>query len=111
MGKKRKKRKFNIVKFLIVVFIIYIIGFILYKVLLMPIKHIRVLNTTYLKDQDILNTAKIDDYPSFFLLLLPQLKNLYLKIRLSRMLKSKRNGFVNFIFILKKIRFYFITVH
>ncbi|HHT38361.1 MAG TPA: FtsQ-type POTRA domain-containing protein [Mollicutes bacterium] len=66
MGKKRKKRKFNIVKFLIVVFIIYIIGFILYKVLLMPIKHIRVLNTTYLKDQDILNTAKIDDYPSFF---------------------------------------------
>lgn len=67
MRKKDKKRRFNFVKFLLVLIILYIVGFGVYNLSMLPIKHIRILDTTYLKDQDILREAKIDNYPSFLL--------------------------------------------
>ncbi|HHX16778.1 MAG TPA: FtsQ-type POTRA domain-containing protein [Mollicutes bacterium] len=65
MEKRKQKKKFNVVKFLIFIIVLYIIGFGIYKIITMPIRHIRILNTTYLQDQDILEMAKLDDYPSF----------------------------------------------
>lgn len=67
MKKRDKKRRFNFVKFLLVLIVLYIVGFGIYNLAMIPIKHIRVLDTTYLKDQDVLRTAKIDNYPSFLL--------------------------------------------
>lgn len=67
MEKKNKKRKFNFVKFILTLIVLYILGFGLYSLTKMPIKHIRILNTTYLNDQSILKEAKIDNYPSFIL--------------------------------------------
>jgi cell division protein FtsQ len=67
MKKKDKKRRFNFVKFLLVLIVLYIAGFGVYNLAMLPIKHIRILNTTYLKDQDILREAKLDNYPSFLL--------------------------------------------
>jgi cell division septal protein FtsQ len=63
----RKKRRFNIVKLLLALIVLYITGYFIYNLAMIPIKHIRILNTTYLSDQEILNTTKIDNYPSFFL--------------------------------------------
>jgi len=67
MKKRNKKRRFNFVKFLLVLIVLYIAGFGVYKLAMLPIRHIRILNTTYLKDQDILREAKLDNYPSFLL--------------------------------------------
>lgn len=67
MVKKKRRRKFNVIKFFIVLICIYIMGFGGYQLMTLPIKHIRILNTTYLHDQNILREAQLDDYPSFFL--------------------------------------------
>jgi cell division septal protein FtsQ len=65
--KTRKKRKFNIIKFLLALLIFYLLGYLIYNLTMIPIKHIRILNTTYLSDEEILKTSKMDNYPSFFL--------------------------------------------
>lgn len=75
MKKKNKKRKFNWVKFLLALAVLYILGFGVYNLSVMPIKHIRILNTTYLNDQSILKEAKLDDYPSFLLTTAASIKN------------------------------------
>ncbi|MFA5409669.1 MAG: FtsQ-type POTRA domain-containing protein [Bacilli bacterium] len=67
MAKKNKKHRFNLIKFLLFAIALYIVGFGVYQLTMMPIKHIRILNTTYLSDQSILREAKIDNYPSFLL--------------------------------------------
>jgi len=65
--KKGNKRRFNFVKFFLVLFVLYIFGYAIYGLTEFPIKHIRILNTTYLSDQDILKEAELDNYPSFLL--------------------------------------------
>ncbi|NLD79095.1 MAG: FtsQ-type POTRA domain-containing protein [Mollicutes bacterium] len=67
MKKTKTRKKFNLLKFLIIAMVIYIIGFLVYSFFTFPIKNIRVYNSTILSDQEILRISKIDDYPSFFL--------------------------------------------
>lgn len=67
MKKEKTRKKFNLLKFLIIAMVIYIIGFLVYSFFTFPIKNIRVYNSTILSDQEILRISKIDDYPSFFL--------------------------------------------
>lgn len=67
MKKRSKKSRFNVVKFFLVLVIVYLVGFSVYKLVGMPIRHLRVLNNSYLKEQSILRETKLDDYPSFFL--------------------------------------------
>lgn len=64
---KQRKRKFNFIKFLLVIIILYILGFGIYNLVMIPIKNILVFNNNYLSDQEILREAKIDNYPSFIL--------------------------------------------
>ncbi len=64
-SKKIRKRKFNFLKFLIFCLFIYLIASILFYVLDKPIKNIVILNNYYIADEEIIETAKIDDYPSF----------------------------------------------
>ncbi|MFA5696796.1 MAG: hypothetical protein WC917_05160, partial [Bacilli bacterium] len=67
MKKAKTRKKFNLLKFLIIAMVIYIIGFLVYSFFTFPIKNIRVYNSIILSDQEILRISKIDDYPSFFL--------------------------------------------
>lgn len=75
MAKKGKRKRFNILKLLIVLFSLYVLGFGVYKLAFLPIRHIRILNTTFLEDQAILKSAKLDNYPSFLLTTSSSIRN------------------------------------
>lgn len=91
MSKRNKKQRFNVVKFILVLLILYLIGFAIYKIIGMPIKHIRVFNNYYLSEQAILRESKLDDYPSFLLTRASSIKR-----------KLKNNPYVKDIRIEKK---------
>ena len=66
MTKKVKRRKFNIKKFTtFIVFLLFIIFGINY-LLKIPIKNIIITGTYFLPDELIIETAEIENYPSFF---------------------------------------------
>ncbi len=64
---KVKKKKLNLLKTLLILLTLYVISYGAYSLINVPIKHTRVLNNNIIKDQEILELANIDDYPSFFL--------------------------------------------
>lgn len=63
--KKIRKKRFNILKFLVFILFLYILvtGFI--YILDVPIKNIVILNNNYLSDEEIIEAARIEEYPSF----------------------------------------------
>ena len=63
MKKKVKKKKLNIVKFLVFILIFYIIGYSGYSLFTMKTKNIIIKGNTYLKDYEIIEQANIKDYP------------------------------------------------
>ena len=63
--KLKKVRKIKIIPILITIFIIGLVAVIIYLLTFLKITNIYVKGTNYLSDQDILEQAKIDDYPSF----------------------------------------------
>ena len=63
---KKKKRRLNIKRFLIFLFIIFVICFIIYKFLSIRISQIEINGTTYLTDTEIIEIAEIKDYPRIF---------------------------------------------
>ncbi len=63
--KKIKKKRFNFLKFIIFVLFIYLIISVFLVLYKSPIKNIIILNNNYLSDEKIIETAKIDNYPSF----------------------------------------------
>lgn len=69
------KNKFNYSKFFIVLLILYIIGFLIYNIFQLPIRHIKIINNNILKDKDILSESKLDNYPSFLLTTDSNIKN------------------------------------
>ncbi|MDD2490385.1 MAG: FtsQ-type POTRA domain-containing protein [Bacilli bacterium] len=76
MGKtvRVKRKKLNIVKFLLILLILYLFFYGGYYLLTFPIKNIFVIPDTpffrqIINDQTVLDDAKIDNYPSFFLTL------------------------------------------
>jgi cell division septal protein FtsQ len=85
---KVKRRRLSIIKVLLILIIIYIIGYGTYHLFDVPIKNIYIFNETlhnrFLGDQEIIEQAKIDNYPSFLLttnrsITKRLLKNLYVK--------------------------------
>ena len=62
MKKKVKKKKLNIVKFLVFILIFYIIGYSGYSLFTMKTKNIIIKGNTYLKDYEIIEKANIKDY-------------------------------------------------
>ena len=61
------KRKWKIVSVLLILLFLVLIGFSVYLIFQIHIKNIVIKNTTYLKDDIILEQANIKDYPKFFL--------------------------------------------
>lgn len=68
MTKRRVKRKFNFFKFIAFLLIIYILYFIVAKSLTIRTKNIIILNSNYYSDEEIIETAEIEDYPKFITL-------------------------------------------
>lgn len=68
MTKRRVKRKFNFFKFIAFLLIIYILYFIITKSLTIRTKNIIILNSNYYSDEEIIETAEIEDYPKFITL-------------------------------------------
>lgn len=63
--KKRVKRKFNPLKFLSFIAFIIICYFLTVYLLDIKTKNIVILNNNYYSDEDIIETAKIENYPKF----------------------------------------------
>lgn len=61
-----KKRKLNFLKVIIFILIIYLLAHILLFLWNIKIKNIVILNTENLTDNEIIETAGLDNYPSFF---------------------------------------------
>ena len=65
--KKKVKRKFNFLKLLAFLLIIYILFFSVKYIINYKTKNIIILDNKYYSDEEIIQTAKIQDYPKFFL--------------------------------------------
>jgi cell division protein FtsQ len=65
--KKVRRKKLNLIKLFLILLILYVIGYIGYYLMKLPIKNIYIINNQILTDQEVINQAKIQDYPSFFM--------------------------------------------
>ena len=60
-----KKRKFKFGKFLCFILFIFLIDFLFLDLVKKPIKNIIIKGNNYITDEEIIETSKIDNYPSF----------------------------------------------
>jgi cell division septal protein FtsQ len=60
-----KKKKFNIIKFIIIILFLYLTCYFIFTLLDSPIKNIHIKNNNYLSDQEVIDAAKLNNYPSF----------------------------------------------
>lgn len=93
MAKKVKKKiRIRILPIIIIIFILTLLFGSVYLLSLIPIKNIYISGNNYLKDQEIIELAKIENYPSF------------LKTRTKDMKKNiKKSPYVKSVTIKKKI--------
>lgn len=93
MAKKVKKKiRIRILPIIIIIFILTLLSGSVYLLSLIPIKNIYISGNNYLKDQEIIELAKIENYPSF------------LKTRMKDMKKNiKKSPYVKSVTIKKKI--------
>ncbi|MDD2505441.1 MAG: FtsQ-type POTRA domain-containing protein [Bacilli bacterium] len=88
---KTKKRKLNIKKMFILILFLYLIGCSSYYVYKKPIQNIIITGNVYVKDVQIIELAKIKDYPSIFSI---NIKNMQKSIKKEPMIDEvliKRN--------------------
>ena len=84
-------KKVKIVNILIVLLLLYMIGFYTYKVVVSPINNIFVVGNKYLTDQEIIDIAGIRNYPSFILTTKYNIKKKLLKNDLIDEVKIKKS--------------------
>lgn len=90
--KVKKKIRIRILPIVIIIFILTLLSGSVYLLSLIPIKNIYISGNNYLKDQEIIELAKIENYPSF------------LKTRTKDMKKNiKKSPYVKSVTIKKKI--------
>ena len=73
--KKRVKRKFNIKKFMVFILFLVIVYFGLDIIFSIKTKNIVILNSNYYSDEEIIETAGIEDYPEFLKISKKGIKN------------------------------------
>lgn len=88
---KTKKRKLNIRGVLVILLIIYLIGTFLYYLINLPIKNIEINGTSLISDVEIIEAAKIKDYPAIFKLNTGKIKKNLKNIDLVNDVKIKRS--------------------
>ncbi len=100
---ERKKKKFNFLKFIVFILILYLLYHLIIYALDIKTKNIIVFNNNYYRDEKIIETAKIENYPKFFLLSKSSIKKRLLKLELIEDVKvSKKYPFVLEINIIEK---------
>jgi cell division septal protein FtsQ len=67
MKRKKKVRRFKFIKFILFVFLIYLVYLFGAFLINLPIKNIYIYNNTYLTDQEIIDLAHLNNYPSFIM--------------------------------------------
>lgn len=72
---KQKKRKLRIGRLFLVLLILASISFACYNLTKIPIMNITITGNHYLTDQEVIEAAKIEDYPSFILTFMLKVKN------------------------------------
>ena len=75
VARRKKKRGIGLKKILVVLFWIIIVGGGFYYVLQMPIHNIYIKGNQIVSDDEIINLAKLDTYPSFLLTSGKSIKN------------------------------------
>ena len=63
-GKEKNKKKLNIKRIMILFIIVFVIPFSIYKIYKTNIKNIFISGNFYIKDQEIIDIAKINNYPN-----------------------------------------------
>ena len=87
------KKRFSFVKLLVVILILYIVGYNAYKLVVSPINNIYIENNKYLSDQEVIDIAKLRNYPSFVLTFKYKIKNNLLKNKFIKSVKvTKKIG-------------------
>lgn len=84
------KKKFKLVKFLIVLLMLYIVGFFIYKLFVAKINNIYISNNINLTDQEVIDISGLRDYPSFLFTTKSTIKNRLLKNDLIKGVKVKK---------------------
>jgi len=84
------KRRIKVTNVLIVLILLYVIGFYAYKIVVAPINNIYVSNNKYLTDQEVIDTSGIRNYPSFILTTKYQIKKKLLKNEMIEKVKIKK---------------------
>lgn len=99
MAKKRVlKRKLRLFRFMLLLLILLIIGFLVYTLLNSKVKNITITGTKYINDDEILEISNLKNYPSFILTFDYGLEKKIKKINLVKKVNMKR-GFYNTITI------------
>ncbi len=91
--KLKKKTKIKVIPVLIALFIILILGVIIYYISSLPISNIYIKGNNYLSDQMIIELAKIDNYPSFIETTSYRIKKRLLKNDYIKQVKVKKKFF------------------
>jgi len=93
--KKIRRRKFNFTKFILFLLFLFLIIYLIYNLLSINIKNIIVKNTYFLTDEEVIETAKLENYPSFFKTSSNTIKNRLLKHDLINKIDIKKKfGYV-----------------
>lgn len=88
--KRVKRRKLNIKAFLVLLLILFLIGFFLYVLLTTPVKNIYIKNTSLLTDNEIIEVAGIKEYPAIFKLSTKSLEKKIATLELVDKVKVKK---------------------
>lgn len=85
------KKKIKIVNVLIVLLLLYVVSFNIYKLVISPINNIFIVGNKYLSDQEIIDLSGIRDYPSFILTTKYKMKKNLLKNAMIDEVKIRKN--------------------
>lgn len=90
MEEEKVVKKFSFVKLLLVLLIMYIIGYFGYRVAISRITNIYIKNNNILTDQEVIDASGLRNYPSFILTTNYSIKNKLLKNNLVKKVKVKK---------------------
>lgn len=90
MEEEKVVKKFSFVKLLLVLLIMYVIGYFGYRVAISRITNIYIKNNNILTDQEVIDASGLRNYPSFILTTNYSIKNKLLKNDLVKKVKVKK---------------------
>ena len=98
-GKEKNKKKLNIKRVIIVFIILFVIPFSIYKICKTNIKNIFISGNIYLSDQEIIDIAKIENYPNSLKNSSTSIKNRLEKNRYIYKAKVEKGDFFKTVYI------------